>query len=172
MKLSCTDNALDNEFTYNLSTNIFRLAWKLGQVRSLQTSRRVQALKIRTVHRLQFHWGNLLPLHHRRPHHPPPLHSCSYIFQSNPVCNHLLRCPRCRIDRTNLRSADKLVCTFGPQPRMGRTLVGADSEQISIYLSHMILRYFPATKLVWMKSCSTNEARNIHDSKHSHCCRC
>ena len=34
------------------------------------------------------------------------------------------------------------------------------------------MKYFPATKLVWLMSCSTYEARNVHNSKHTHCCRC
>ena len=136
-----------------------------GQVRRRQTSRRVQALKIRTVHKL--HWGNLLPLRHRRPP-PPPLHWDSHLpeqpafvalgveltkqiedssfLTSTPLslgpevarrgrcqgqrwqrstCRLHCSChSTCRCCTRKLLSADKLRCTLGPQPRMGRTLVG------------------------------------------------
>ena len=69
------NHALTMHSTMNLSTIYLPIYFDLhGQVRSRQTSRTVQALEIKTVHTLQFHWGNLLPLHHRR---PPPLHSYS-----------------------------------------------------------------------------------------------
>ena len=77
-----------------------------------------------------------------------------------------------RCHRTVLTHVTELgwVRPMGEQHKCWARLI-AGSKQFRFF-SVILMKYFPATKLVWLMSCSTYEARNVHNSKHTHCCRC